>query len=182
MWVFVLLTVVAACSSERIDRAQAVQQVVDDSDGRLTREQAECYVDAVLAQIGTAPLREGAKLAPEQEARLTTIRVDCVGLANLGGVPTTTDTGAVPDAELAGPKAKGDDPRLDALWDQCALGFGQACDDLFAGSVLGSRYEDFGATCGARTREEQCAAVYPAPGVTLPSPAQGSTTVPPLPP
>lgn len=181
-WLVVVLAVAVACSSARVDRAQAVQQVVDGSDGRLSQEQAQCYVDAVLDQIGPAPLRRGASISPEQQARLTTIRVDCVGLANLGRQPTEAGTALVPDVELAGPKEHGDDPDLDALWDRCAVGYGQACDDLFDRAVLGSPYEQFAVTCGQRTREAQCAAVYPAPGVTLPSAAQGSTTVPPPPP
>jgi hypothetical protein len=45
----------------------------------------------------------------------------------------------------------GDDPELDALWDDCASGVMQACDDLFRQSPFGSEYEEFGNTCGNRT-------------------------------
>jgi hypothetical protein len=44
----------------------------------------------------------------------------------------------------------GDDPTLDALWDACEDGDGQACDDLFFDSPVGSEYEEFGKTCGGR--------------------------------
>lgn len=44
----------------------------------------------------------------------------------------------------------GDDPDLDRLWDQCAAGSGQACDDLYMESPFGSEYEEFGDTCGSR--------------------------------
>ena len=44
----------------------------------------------------------------------------------------------------------GDNPMLDSLWDACAAGDDQACDDLFDTSPLGSEYEDFGNTCGGR--------------------------------
>ncbi len=51
----------------------------------------------------------------------------------------------------------GDDPELDALHDRCADGDGQACDDLFYQSPLGSEYEEFGNTCGGRGFEASCA-------------------------
>jgi hypothetical protein len=42
----------------------------------------------------------------------------------------------------------GDDPALDALWDQCESGSGEACEDLwFQGTGV---YEFFGQTCGRR--------------------------------
>ncbi len=48
------------------------------------------------------------------------------------------------------PDAYGDDSTLDRLWDRCADGDWDACDELYWDSPLGSRYEDFGATCGDR--------------------------------
>jgi hypothetical protein len=175
-----MIATLGACSSGGIDRSEAIQRVVTEGDGRVTEEQAGCYVDRVLDEIGTAPLRPGATIPPEQIARLTTIRVDCIGVANVGADPVDGGTVVLPEgAGLPGPKKRGDDVALDALWDECAAGFGQACDDLFDRSGLGTDYEDFGATCGRRTREDPCAAVYPSPGVRLPSPAQASTTAPP---
>jgi hypothetical protein len=168
-----------ACSNDGINRDEAIQRVVDEGDGRVTEEQAGCYVDRVLDEIGKGPLRPGATIPPEQIARLTTIRVDCIGVANVGAETLDPGTVVLPEGGLPGPKKKGDDATLDALWDQCAAGFGQACDDLFDRAGIGTDYEDFGATCGHRTREDPCAAVYPSPGVTLPSSAQASTTVPP---
>ena len=44
----------------------------------------------------------------------------------------------------------GDDPVLDALWDDCVAGSGSACDQLYFQSPLLSEYERFGATCGDR--------------------------------
>ena len=44
----------------------------------------------------------------------------------------------------------GDDPYLDSLYDQCADGDNQACDDLFLESPGGSEYEAFGIDCGGR--------------------------------
>ena len=177
--VVVALLTLGACTSDGVDRDEAVARVIDESGGRVGREQAECYVDRVLDEIGPGPLRPGAEVTPEQNAKLTTLRVDCIGVANLGAEPTSTEPAPLPEGGLPGPKERGDSPELDALWDACAAGFGQACDDLFARATMGSEYEDFGATCGRRTREVQCATVYPSPGVVLPSPAQATTTVPP---
>ena len=173
------MVTLGACSNDTINRDEAIQRVVDDGNGRVTEEQAGCYVDRVLDEIGAAPLRPGATIPPEQIARLTTIRVDCIGVANVGTDRPDEGTVALPEGGLPGPKKRGDDAALDSLWDQCAAGFGQACDDLFDRAVIGSDYETFAATCGQRTREDPCVAVYPSPGVTLPSPAQASTTVPP---
>ncbi|WP_024287898.1 hypothetical protein [Cellulomonas sp. KRMCY2] len=55
------------------------------------------------------------------------------------------------DAPADEPSAYGDDPALDALWDACAGGDGQACDDLYNQSPFGSEYETFGDTCGGTT-------------------------------
>jgi hypothetical protein len=50
----------------------------------------------------------------------------------------------------SGPRAYGDDPRLDALYDACERGSMRACDRLFEESPLFSEYEDFGLSCGGR--------------------------------
>ena len=44
----------------------------------------------------------------------------------------------------------GDDPVLDAFWDDCENGDGAACDELYFDSPIGSAYELFGETCGNR--------------------------------
>jgi hypothetical protein len=55
------------------------------------------------------------------------------------------------DSDPSGePDSYGDDETLDALWDACEDGDGQACDDLFFDSPVGSEYEEFGKTCGGR--------------------------------
>jgi hypothetical protein len=182
LWLFVVVVgalTAAACTDDAFDREAAIQQVVDEGGGAVGPDQATCYVDRVRDELGTAPLRSDASATPEQTARLTAIRVDCIGAAALGDEEVAAVTTWRSGGGLAGPKHRGDDADLDALWDQCAAGYGQACDDLFDQSQLGSDYEAFGVTCGYRTSEERCAAIYPSPGVTLPSPAQASTTVPP---
>jgi len=56
---------------------------------------------------------------------------------------------------LADDSTYGEDPDLDRLWDGCAAGDGQACDDLYLESPLDSGYEEFGDTCGDRFPPQQ---------------------------
>ena len=140
------------------DRTGAIERVLATSGGRLDRAQAECYVDRVLADIGRRGL-ESDPPPPELTARLTGIRIDCVGVANLGTLPGTLPpvTGDV----VPRPQRPGDDPELDALHQRCAAGSGAACDQLFDRAAPGSEYEAFALTCGGRTSEERCADRYP---------------------
>lgn len=69
-----------------------------------------------------------------------------------------------PDAPFDGdcstfeePCTYGDDAELDALWDACEGGDGEACDTLYRDSAFGSEYEHFGNTCGGRGFEVTCA-------------------------
>ncbi|WP_149202804.1 hypothetical protein [Actinotalea subterranea] len=62
------------------------------------------------------------------------------------GEDTGTDTGASEGTY-------GSDPELDALYDACADGDNQACDDLYMESGFGTEYEEFGDTCGGRGRD-----------------------------
>lgn len=154
--------VLAACSgAPEFDREAAIGRVVDGGAGVIDREQAECYVDQVTTELGTPLLEAGAQPEPEQIRRLTSIKIDCFGVAALGattsasGPPASAVDGAVPQ-----PMTRGSDPALDALWDQCAAGSGLACDQLFEQAPVRSEYEDFAGTCGFRTQELVCADVY----------------------
>lgn len=73
-------------------------------------------------------------------------------LRGVGNVVTSIDIPSVTETEPGAGVADGygDDPALDALWDQCAAGDGAACDDLYLESPFGSAYEEFGDTCGHR--------------------------------
>jgi len=166
----------AGCSSSpEFDREAAVNRLIDGSGGVIERGEAECYVDRVTAEVGTGPLAAGAEPQPEQIRELTSIKIDCVGLDKVGAstslstVPPTSVDGVIPK-----PQAYGDDPALDALWDQCEAGSGVACDQLFELAPLGSAYEEFAGTCGRRTQELVCAAVYTTPG----APAAPTTSPP----
>jgi hypothetical protein len=186
--IVVIAAVSIARSGDSFDRAGAVSRTLDANGGRLTREQAECYVDGVHSRVGSRYLAPGATIPDDVAAPMTSIRVDCVGVENLG-VTTTVDpaldpSGPAPPSTEAGnlPRQRGDDPVLDALYDQCALGSGQACDDLFDRSPVGSAYEAFALTCGNRTTERRCADVYLLPeATTVPPPADAPVTGPPAP-
>lgn len=58
---------------------------------------------------------------------------------------TIDDSGFEP---LGNGETYGDDPELDALWDQCDEGDMGACDELYLRTPIGSEYEEFGQTCG----------------------------------
>ncbi len=153
--------VVVACSTmPDLDREAAVTRVIEGAAGAIDRPMAECYVDRVSDELGSSLLTEGAQPEPEQVRRLTSIRIDCFGVAALGA---TTIPGTPPsslDGAVNAPMTHGSDPELDALWDQCAAGSGTACDELFDRSPVRSEYEDFAGTCGFRTQELRCADVY----------------------
>ncbi len=130
--------------------------------GRFTRTQAECYVDRVAQELGTGVLTPGTEPSPEQIPRLTSIRVDCVGVTSLGttipGPPITVEQDP---SGVTQPRKPGDDPKLDQLYAACQAGSGAACDQLFDAAPIGSEYEQFALTCGGRTQEARCADKYP---------------------
>lgn len=64
--------------------------------------------------------------------------------------PQTTSPQTTITTEPAGIDSFGDDAALDALWSACADGDLESCDTLWLTSPVGSRYEDFGFTCGER--------------------------------
>ncbi len=64
--------------------------------------------------------------------------------------PPTTETTPVSTSPYEMPPTHGDDPQLDALWDECAGGDPLACDQLYEQAPEGSGYQTFGADCGGR--------------------------------
>lgn len=65
-------------------------------------------------------------------------------------------SGSAPPAGVRDPQNYGDSPELDALWDQCAGGDGQACIALEFQAPAGSAYAAFGASCGNRPDDQSC--------------------------
>jgi len=173
----IVSTVLVACSSgSDFDREAAIDTVLAEGQGTISRAQAECYVDEVREKIGIEPLAPGYTAPPAVVPRLTGIRIDCIGVANLGTTPPAT---VDPDLSVRDALAqrRGDDPVLDALYDACGAGDGVACDRLFEQAPVGSEYETFASTCGNRRAELSCAGAYPTPpGMTTPTVAPSSET------
>jgi hypothetical protein len=154
-----LLTPLTSGCSGSVDRSAAVDDVLTRFEGRLTRSQAECYVDRVVEELGADTLEQD-RPPPEKVPRLTRIRTDCAGVASLGtSIPPSTIESVTGGGTA--PMKVGADPELDALHAACAEGAGEACDRLFDLAPLGSEYEDFALSCGGRTSELRCAARYP---------------------
>lgn len=144
-------------------RAQAVTELLDRFPGQLDEAQAGCYVDRVSAELGVEALVPDAPLRDAELRRLTVIRVDCIGIGNLGRAPGGTAPRSAPGPlTIDGPWTFGDDPELDRWWAACEAGDGPACDTLFDLAPLASDYESFAVTCGGRGAAPRCADLYPA--------------------
>jgi S1-C subfamily serine protease len=72
---------------------------------------------------------------------------DCAAAGLPAELPDDWDSDSYP---VDGPDTYGDDPDLDRLWDLCADGDWDACDELYWDTPVGSGYEAFGASCGDR--------------------------------
>ncbi|MEM9466932.1 MAG: hypothetical protein AAGA90_16285 [Actinomycetota bacterium] len=70
------------------------------------------------------------------------------------GETTTEQYGGCGSASTSDANTYGDDAELDALWDACAGGSLEACDDLYWASGVGTVYESFGSSCGETTTEQ----------------------------
>jgi hypothetical protein len=77
-----------------------------------------------------------------------TPEADC-SWSELGNAPNP-DWDPSPSTWDSDAQVYGDDPTLDRLWDACAGGDMDACDELWWMSPEGSEYESFGDTCGNR--------------------------------
>ena len=158
---FVVALVAASCGGDATEDFRAT--LVDDG---FTQAQADCVLDGFdEAGIDPADLTDEALGDDAPPAEAIDITVGCLDVSDvdidLGDIEVDvempeldldlgdTDLG---DADTAGLTAGGygDDPALDALWDACAAGDGQACDDLYWSSAVDSAYEAFGNTCGER--------------------------------
>jgi len=72
----------------------------------------------------------------------------------------TDDNSGLDDVPDPGSPAPGEDAELDALWEACSAEDGDACDALFVEAPVDSVYEAFGLTCGGRTLELDCNALF----------------------
>lgn len=127
------------------------QQIVDgtlspDADGAMLAAAAECVED--LASLGPfvqsfidGAAESGTVLSVEEaQCSIRALEADDQEAAILDCLGDRVSEGG----------DYGDDAVLDLLWDQCADGNPQACDELYRDAPIGSRYEIYGRTCGDR--------------------------------
>ena len=111
-------------------------------DQGMPEEQAECFAGELSGVFTESRIREldgGAEPTAEESMAM----LAAVGECGLGGFEGG-------DIGMEEGDSYGDNPTLDALWDACEDGDGDACDDLYFQSPVGSEYEEFGDTCGGR--------------------------------
>jgi len=162
--VMVIPLVGSGCADgDDFDRQAAIERLVDSGEADGPQE-AACFVDRVVADLGETAVDDSASLDLEQYRELTVIRLDCLGPAGLGS--PARDGGDGPDRTVDtvvrnAPYTLGDDEDLDALWARCEAGIGAACDELFDEAPLGSDYERFAVSCGGRGAQLSCAVAYP---------------------
>ncbi len=160
-------TAEAQASVLRASEANA-DRLAEELAGR--QESLDTYRDATL-ELLTIAFSEGSGVEPagaeciaiafidEQEGVALQGIVDAAnGGSSLGPLGRDLDRyesecGVDLEEAVAGAtagQAYGDDPVVDGVWDACASGNGQACDDLYLDSATGSEYERFGLACGDR--------------------------------
>ena len=114
----------------------------------LNDDDAECLAQGLVDSLGADALGSiaSAAAADNPDAEVAAFGVEMLRVGEECGIdPDTLDSPSNSDAF-----AYGDDPELDALYDDCAGGDAVACDDLYLNSPQGSEYEQFGGTCGDR--------------------------------
>lgn len=108
---------------------------------------AACMAESVIGQVGPLAFMDamvGFLANPFSGAFL---EEEAITAADACGIDLE---GGDPEPALEVGQNYGDNPTLDALWDQCGGGDGAACDTLYNISEVGSDYERFGGTCGDR--------------------------------
>jgi multidrug efflux pump subunit AcrA (membrane-fusion protein) len=111
----------------------------------LTKSEGRCLAEWLL-EARSVPNLLGALtglVSAPAEADVLALAGDLLSAAGDCGIP--------PEAlgtQLA--YSYGDDPALDALYDECTNGSSSSCDELFFASPVGSEYEAYAVTCGER--------------------------------
>lgn len=120
----------------------------------ITESQARCFAE----EFATTDGLDMQELAEDPDAAMSnpalfsamfeifeTCDIDPMSLTGGGGGEVGED------GELSGlleGQTYGDNPVLDALWDECEAGDLEACNDLYMHSEFGSEYEEFGLNDG----------------------------------
>ena len=142
-------------------RAQLASKLQDEED-KLDGDQAECVADLLVDEAGEDAFEDVDFDAddPPEEFIEAFLAVGPDTLVEECGIDESAFTGT-DDGDSEGDGTYGSDPELDALYDACADGDFEACDELYNESPSGSEYEEFGDTCGDRNEPSgYCVDVY----------------------
>ena len=164
-----VLALTACGGGSEGDRATAVDNLQSLLDG--DEETANCIIDEFGEdRLGDVDNFDAEADGSEEQAADAAEAITTCMLGSLGDLADELDGiegGDVDDEEPidcssadVDPCDYGDDAELDALWDGCEGGSGADCDALYFDSPVGSRYEQYGNTCGDRGFEVSCESVY----------------------
>ena len=146
-----LLALAAGCSEGT--PALTTDQLVDETRAELIDAGADADVADCVLRLAERELRVG----PLDDLTRDELLLNCRRAVDvLDGGATDAETSDRSLAFVEGPNTLGDDPELDRLWRACQDGLGQACDQLFEQSPVGSDYEQFGVSCGNRDEILDC--------------------------
>jgi hypothetical protein len=115
----------------------------------LDEHVARCVANGIVDSLGPEAMAILASAALDGSGDVVKLDDEMRRAGETCGVPPETFDEQF-DSANSDANAYGDDPELDALYDDCAAGDATACDDLYTVSAPGSEYEQFGGTCGDR--------------------------------
>ena len=129
-----------------------IDSIVNDPEFPGDREQAACFVNYILdnTSLTIEDFDNDEVVSQDMEKASEILEAYVTGSIACGlEIDLFSEDDSSEDVLSSGGNY-GDDPYLDSLYDQCADGDNQACDDLFWQSPGGSEYEAFGNDCGGR--------------------------------
>ena len=139
-------------SSDNPAIEEAIDSVVNDTEFPGDREQAACFVNYILdnTSLTIEDFDNDAVVSQDMEEASEILQAYVTGSIACGlEIDLFSEDDSSEDV-LSSAGNYGDDPYLDKLYDQCADGDNQACNDLYLQSPGGSEYEAFGNDCGGR--------------------------------
>ncbi len=125
----------------------------------MSEPDGRCIAEALADEMGVAELLSATLAAADLGLGATAPSSETLafGLAVVSAAEECDIS--LDDPTLSQAAGYGDDPALDALYDQCASGQMGACDQLYVDSPLGSGYESFAVTCGGRFELDNAPAI-----------------------
>jgi len=143
---------------------ESVEMVIDSETVREMRTSVDIAEDGVdvtiISVITLSPVGDDVRIEEPPADEVTELDEDSLGEGLFGGAFDEMEASEGFGADIADSSAQnyGDDPTLDALYDSCEGGDGDACDELYWTSPSDSAYEEFGNTCGGRGFQVSCGA------------------------